>query len=211
MSSFFSIVVTLFFIINALGSVPVYLKLVHNLPKQKQRWIAIRELLIALVVMILFHYIGEIILSLLGISASTLHVSGGIILFLIAIRLIFPSDDETSADWGTHEPFIVPIAVPLIAGPSLLAAIMIYAQQEPKDITALLAIFIAWLASSIILLLANPLQKLIGSKGLMACQRLMGLILALIAVQMFLEGIEGIIEIIKSGNIPAGHGLSTTH
>lgn len=197
MSSFFSITVTLFFIMNALGSVPIYLSLVKDLPRRRQRWIAIRELLIALAIMVLFHYIGELILTLLGVETSTLHVSGGIILFLIAIKLIFPSESDTSAEWGNAEPFVVPIAVPLIAGPSLLAAIMIYAEEQPEDIVVLGAIFVAWLASSVILLLAVPLQKLIGAKGLMACQRLMGLILALIAVQMFLQGIEGVVGLVN--------------
>lgn len=194
MGSFLAIAVTLFFIINALGSVPVYLHLVRRFSKKRQFWIAIRELCIALVVMVIFHYVGEALLSLLDIHAPTVNVSGGIILFLIALKLIFPGDEDPRTEWGSSHPFIVPIAVPLIAGPSVLAAIMIYAQQELSDLVVLGAIGLAWLASAIVLLLASPLEKLLGTKGLMACQRLMGLILALIAVQLFLTGVTRVVQ-----------------
>ncbi|MCB1180592.1 MAG: NAAT family transporter [Chlamydiia bacterium] len=196
MRPFFSTTLTLFFIIDALGILPTYLGLVKAYPPKKQRFIAIRELIFALIVMVLFHYIGHALLSVLSISQSTLQISGGIIFFLIAIRLIFPKESESTSRWQAQvtNPFIVPIATPLIAGPSLMAAIMIYSREIPgQHRPILLSIFVAWAISTVIILFANPIFKVMREKGLSAFQRLMGLILALIAVQMFLLGIKALI------------------
>jgi multiple antibiotic resistance protein len=193
MGTFFSITLTLFFVIDALGNIPSYLHLLKPYDKKKQRHIAVRELLFALGIMIIFNYLGQGLLTLLGINSSTVQVAGGIVLFLIAIRLIF-SPEEEGAKWKEQEPFIVPIATPIIAGPSVLSIIMIFAQEEPFGHVVLGAIFIAWLLSSILFLFANPIYKLVKDKGLNACQRLMGLIVALIAIQLFLQGVAGAIR-----------------
>ncbi len=195
MSSFSTIVFTLFFVMDALGAIPVYLNYVSPLPVKRQLWIGVRELLIALLVMIAFTYIGQWLLTLLGLSKTTVEVSGGIIIFLIAIRLIFPQEEDTNHITPGTEPFIVPIAIPLIAGPSLLAAIMIYSLEQQSNFRVISAVVVAWFASGIILLLSRPIHSLIKDKGLLACQRLMGLILALIAVQMFLHGFRGCLKI----------------
>lgn len=187
MNVFFSISVTLFFVIDALGNIPAYLFLLKPYDKKRQKKIAIRELLIALGIMIFFHYFGQILLTLLQVSPSTVQLAGGIILFIISIRLIF--SDEEKVKWKEQVPFIVPIATPIIAGPSVLAVIMIFAQDNPSDLVVCGAIFLAWLLSSVIFFFANPIHRLIKDKGLNAAQRLMGLIVALIAVQWFLEGI----------------------
>lgn len=188
MTNFFSIALTLFFVIDALGNIPTYLHLIKPFDKKKQRWIAFRELLIALIIMIIFNFVGEILLTLLGIHSATVQVAGGIVLFLISIRLIFSSDDEV-VKWKEQEPFIVPIATPLIAGPSVLAVVMFFAQEEESHWVMLGAIFLAWALSTILFIFAKPIYNLFKDKGLNACQRLMGLIVALIAVQLFLEGI----------------------
>jgi len=193
MGTFFGITLTLFFVIDALGNIPMYISLLKPFSKKKQLYIAIRELLIALGIMVIFHYFGQILLSLLGVSHTTVQISGGIILFLIAIRLIFSSDDERPK-WGEQKPLVFPIATPIIAGPSVLAAIMIFAQDEPSDLLVLGAICLAWFFSSLIFIFARPIHKLLKDKGLTACQRLMGLIVAIIAVQLFLEGVEGIVK-----------------
>lgn len=172
----------------------MFLKLLGEIPKKKRFLIGLRELFFALLLMIVFHYIGQILLTLLGVDLPTAQISGGIILFLIAIKLIFPTDTGRQWDWGEGEPFVVPIATPLIAGPTLLAAIMIYAQEQPSDLVVIAAIFAAWLTSSIIFLLAAPIQKILGNRGLLAFQRLMGLILTLISVQMFLQGVRQLIS-----------------
>lgn len=192
MNIFFSIALTIFFVIDAFGHIPAYLSFMKHVEKKKAKWIALRELLFALVVMVVFNYLGQILLTLLNIDRTTVQISGGIILFLIAIRLIFSSDEDKTQDWGKSKPFIVPIATPLIAGPSVLAIIMIYAQEQPDDLLVLGAIFAAWLVSSIIFFFAAPIYRLVGDKTLAACQRLMGMIVALIAVQMFFSGVEGL-------------------
>jgi len=193
MDAFFSITLTLFFVIDALGHIPAYLRLLKPYDKRKRRRIAIRELLWALVIMVLFNFLGPWLLTLLDINSCTVQLAGGIVLFLIAVRLIFSSENGETK-WKEQEPFIVPLATPLIAGPAVLSIIMIFAQQATSIWVMLGAIFTAWFVSSILFLLAEPIYKLVKDKGLNACQRLMGLIVALIAVQLFLQGIVGVIK-----------------
>lgn len=191
MSVLFSITLTLFFVIDALGNIPAYLHLLRNYNKHERRRIAVRELLCALSIMVIFYYLGRILLTLLNIESTTVQISGGIVLFLIAIKLIFSNDEEDTIHWKDQKPFIVPIATPMIAGPSVLSIIMIFAQEVAKAETVLGAIILAWLLSSILYILAKPIYNLFKYKGLNACQRLMGLIVAIIAVQLFLEGVLG--------------------
>lgn len=193
MGTFFGFTLTLFFVIDALGNIPTYLSLLKPFEKSKRRKIAIRELLISLGIMIIFHYAGQMLLILLGVSLNTVKISGGIILFLIAIRLIF-SNEEEKTKWGEQEPIIFPIATPLIAGPSVLSVIMIFAQNKQPTGYVLGAISLAWGLSSLLFIFAKPIHHLLRDKGLLACQRLMGLIVAIISIQIFLEGIEGFIK-----------------
>lgn len=194
MTNFLASTLTLFFVIDAFGIVPTYLSFVQKLPRKEQRMIAVRELLFALGIMIIFHYVGHFLLNLIGATQTTVQISGGIILFLIAVRMIFASDTNSDTLWGEGKPFIVPIATPLFAGPSVLAVIMIYAQEKPHSFSLLFAIFCAWLLSALILLFAHPLYRLIGKKGLSACEKLMGLIVGIIAVEMFLLGLKGLLS-----------------
>ena len=189
-SHFFAITLALFFVIDALGHIPTYLELLKPYSPKKQLKIAVRELIFALLLMLLFHFLGEWLLTLLDISAVTVRLAGGIILFLIAIRLIFATEDKATR-WKVQEPFVVPLATPTIAGPSVLAVIMIFAQEEASTWLVLGAIFVAWLVSSILFLCAKPIFKLFKESGLDACQRLMGLIVSLIALQMFVDGLNG--------------------
>lgn len=193
MNYFFSITLTLFLVIDAFGNIPVYLSLLKPFEKKQQRYIALRELFFALILMILFHFLGQLLLLFLHVSPTTVKVAGGIILFLIAIRLIF-SNEEEKPKWVEKQLFIFPIATPLFAGPTVLAAITIFSQNHGSRWSVLGAIFIAWFFSSLILFFAKPIHQLLKDKGLLAFQRLMGLIVAIIAVQLFLEGIEGLIQ-----------------
>lgn len=190
--TFFGITLTLFFVIDALGNIPTYLSLLKPFDQKKRQIIAIRELVIALGIMVIFHYLGQILLTLLELSHTSVQISGGIILFLISVRLIF-SHEEEKTKWKEQELLVVPIATPIIAGPSVLSVIMIFAQDEPSDWIVLSAIFVAWFFSSLLFYFAKPVHNLLKEKGLSACQRLMGLIVALIAVQLFLEGVKAIV------------------
>ncbi len=150
--------------------------------------------MIALGVMVIFEFIGDLILSWLHIDIPTIQISGGIILFMIALGMIFPNIQTTGANHADEEPFIVPLAIPLVAGPTILAAIMVYSKQTPDHLIMSSAILIAWLLASIILLSAPYIKKVLKKRGLIACERLMGLILTFMSVQMFLEGIYGFIS-----------------
>ncbi|MCH9613011.1 MAG: hypothetical protein S4CHLAM102_15120 [Chlamydiia bacterium] len=186
----FSIALSLFLLMDPIGNTPVYLVVLKGIPRRKQHIVIIREKLIALCIIVIFALVGNSLLRLIDISQPAIMLSGGIILFLIAIKMIFPSANGGLKEYLTtdSEPLIVPLAIPLVAGPSVLAAVIIYSQQI-AIFGLLIAIFIAWLASAAILLLSPYLEMALGQKGLTAIEKLMGLILTMIAVEMFLSGI----------------------
>lgn len=186
----FSVAVTLFLIMDPIGNIASFLKLVGGLEPKKRRYIIAREMGIALAVMLVFNFIGEFIFDILGISITTVNIASGAILFLVSIKVLFLSSDNPRSNLPTGEPFITPLAIPLIAGPSLLATIMLYARLEESYIVMLGGIFIAWICALGTLLLGQRLQRLLGSNGLLACEKLMGMILAMIAIQRFLEGVK---------------------
>lgn len=187
--SLLSVALVLFLIMDPIGNLNSYLSLVKEVEPRRQRWVVLREMLIALAIMILFNYLGEFIFDVLGISEVTVRLTSGVILFLIAIKILFPAQDSPRANLPKGEPIIFPFAVPLIAGPALLATIMLYAHLEPYQSVMLGAIFLAWFASVVILYFSSTIKKVLGQNGLMACERLIGMVLVLIAVQRFFEGI----------------------
>lgn len=185
-----SIVLVLFLIMDPIGNVSSFLSQLSEYKPEKQRILIIREMFFALLAMIIFNYIGEYLFSLLQISEVTVRLSSGIILFLVAIQILFPTVGSLRKNLPEGPPFIIPLAIPLIAGPSLLATVMLYAHLEPSQSLMLLAILIAWLLALGTLLIGSQLQKLIGDNGLSACERLMGMILVLLAIQRFMEGVQ---------------------
>lgn len=187
--SLLSIAFTLLLIMDPIGNIPCYLNLVKELRPARQHWVVIREMLIALVAMIAFNYLGEYIFNFLDISETTVRLTSGVILFLIAIKILFTSRDSIRANLPKGEPFIFPLAIPLIAGPALLATIMLYASLEPYESVMLAAILIAWFISVVILYFAPTIKRVLTPNGLMATERLIGMILVIMAIQRFLEGI----------------------
>jgi multiple antibiotic resistance protein len=186
-NSVFSIAFALFLLMDSFGNIPIYLSILKNIDKTRRQRIIVREMFISLILIIIFALFGNSFFSFLGISTKSMHLCGGVVLFIIGLNMIFPkSDHDAFAVEG--EPLIFPLSIPLVAGPAVLAAVMIYAHKEVAYTTLLLAIFIAWLATSIILLLAGRLSALIDSRGLQAIERLMGLILVMIAIEMALKG-----------------------
>jgi len=187
--SFFSIALVLFLIMDPIGNISSYLSLTKELDPKRHHKVVFREMLIALAVMIAFNYLGEFIFQFLGISETAVRLSSGVILFLIAVKILFMAPDSIRANLPQGESFVFPLAIPLIAGPGLLATIMLYAHIEPYQSIMLLAILTAWLASVVILYFSPVIKKVLGQNGLMACERLIGLVLVLIAAQRLLEGI----------------------
>jgi len=177
---------SLFLLMDSIGNIPLFIAILKDIPRKRQFQIILRELVIALVVMVLFNYLGEFLLTALQVSQYAVLISGGIILFLIALKMIFPPAAEEKSPKAEKEPFIVPLAIPLVAGPAVLAAIILYSRQTEFSI---LAIILAWIVTTLILLSSTFLNKVMGERGILACERLMGLVLTMIAIQMFLEGL----------------------
>lgn len=187
--SLFSITLVLLLIMDPLGNLSSYLAMVNELNPERQHKVIFREMLLALGLMLFFNYLGEYIFNFLDLSETTVRLSSGVILFLLAIKILFTASDSPRANLPTGEPFIFPLAVPLIAGPALLATIMLYAHIESSQSIMIFAILIAWFVCSLILYFGNPIKKVLGINGLLASERLIGMILVLVAVQRFLEGI----------------------
>ena len=181
----------LFLVLDPFGNVPFYLSALRNVEEKRARWIMIRELLIALGVLAFFLFFGQYLLRLLHISEPTLSIAGGTILFLIAIRMIFPGRRGQAGETVEEEPFIVPLAVPYVAGPSAMASVLLVMTREPdRWLEWLAALLLAWAGCSIVILLSSVLRRLLKDRGLAAMERLMGMVLTTIAVQMFLNGVE---------------------
>ena len=180
----------LFLILDPLGNIPVFLSLLKGLPPARQRVVIVRELLIALAVLMVFLWAGRYLLELMHLRQESVSIAGGIILFLIGLRMIFPPADGIMGEQPEGEPFIVPMAIPMIAGPSGMAAVMLLGSQEPGRMGAWsLALAVAWAATAIILFSATYLQKWLGTRVLTAIERLMGMVIVAISVQMLLDGI----------------------
>lgn len=187
--SLFTISFALFLLMDPVGNIPIYISVLKDIGPKRQRIIIIRELLIALGVIILFTFIGEYLLEILNVGQETILIAGGIILFIIALKMIFPNGTSYgTSEIEKEEPFIVPLAIPLVAGPSVLAAVMIYSHRESTPLL-ISSICIAWTISTLILFASPFLKRILGSRGISACEKLMGLLLTLMAIQMFLEGI----------------------
>lgn len=192
---FISIVILLFIILDPIGLAPVVQGIVADYSPKQRILIIIRELVFALIILMVFLFSGNYLLKLLGLDPATLNISGGVMLFMVALGMVFPAISLTN---GTRtrrkeEPFIVPIAVPLMAGPSSIALILINAAKSP-DMNSIMilagAVLTAWGLSAVILVLSQYVLRFLGNRGTIALERLMGMLLILISVQMFLNGLS---------------------
>jgi len=183
-----SAAILLLLVIDPLGNVPFFVSALRQVPPQRHTRVVARELLIAYAVMVVFLFMGAPLLRLLNISEPALTIAGGIVLFLIALRMVFPSADRDDAFEG--EPFVVPLAIPYVAGPSLLATELLLMSREPERWGSwLVALTAAWLATAVLLTLAATFSSRISPRALVAVERLMGMILVAIATEMFLSGV----------------------
>ena len=184
----------LFLVMDPFGNVPVFLSVLEPVAPERRRRVIARELLLALGFMLAFLFAGRYLLAALGLTEATLNVAGGVILFLIALRMIFPAvrgGPVADADEGGAEPFLVPLAVPFIAGPSVLASVLFLMSSEPGRWPEwLAAVVLAWAVSGAVLLSSTDLARLLKRRGLIALERLMGMVLTALAVQMVLTGVK---------------------
>ena len=189
--SLISAVVLLFLVMGPLGNVPLFLSALRGVDPSRHRQIILRDMLIALAIMVGFLFVGQVLLDVLGVDAPALTTAGGVILLIIALRLIFPTNDRNRVEQVHEEPFVVPLAIPYTAGPSVLSTELLLMSQDPSRWHVwLAAIILAWLASAAILLTSSSLQRWLGDRGLTAIERLMGMVLIILAVDMLIDGIR---------------------
>ena len=192
----FSTAVLIFFILDPLGSVPLLLSILKNIDKKRHSKIIIREMLIGLFILLTFLFFGEQFLGLFHLQPQAITISGGIIFFVIALKMIFPNPDGSdlfSSKIG-DEPMVVPIAMPMIAGPAALATLLVLAKTNTEHTGSLfLSLMIAWVFAAIVLLCSTRLYKILKAKGLKALERLMGMLLLIMSVHMFIDGIRSLL------------------
>lgn len=186
----FSATLLLFLVIDPIGNVPFFLAALKPVAPERHARIVVRELLVALLVLVLFLFAGPLVLEAVGISEPSLSVAGGIVLFLIAIRMVFPAMRGAAEATLDAEPFIVPLAIPYVAGPSAMSALLLISSREPeRRLEWLLALLLAWAVSSAMIYLGSRLRRFLGDRGLIALERLMGMLLVALAVEMLLDGV----------------------
>lgn len=191
---FISIATSLFFVLNATGQIPLFLGLLGRFDQKRQMMIITRELVVALGILLLFTFFGDWILQILGISRSIISVAGGVLLFLISLTMIFPKTEDTPQKALSQEPMIIPLAIPIISGPGAITAVMLYAHDTGNPFLVAGAAIAAWIPSLIILLLGSYVKQLLGEKGLLAVERLGGMLVGLIGTQMLTAGVFNLVK-----------------
>ena len=186
----------LFLVLDPLGNIPLFLSVLETVAPERRTKVVIREVLLALVVLVIFLFAGSYVLQFMNLSQHAVTISGGIILFMISIKMVFPVKRTAEiTDEIDGEPLLVPLAIPMVAGPSAMAIVVLMSTSEPdKLLHWLVALFAAWFLTAIILISATKLQKLLGKRGLVAMERLMGMLLVALAIQMLLNGISEYIQ-----------------
>ncbi len=199
MESGFSIISTailLLFILDPFGNVPLLLSILKDVDKKKHTRIIIREMLIGLLILIVFLFFGEGFLSIFGLEPQAITIAGGIIFFVIGLKMIFPppGGQNLFSTSSEEDPLVVPIAIPMISGPASIATLMLLAKSHPTEIGSIfVSMLIAWLVTAVILLSSPRLYKLLKRRGLTAMERLMGMMLLMMAVEMFIKGVRALI------------------
>lgn len=186
-----STTILLLLVTDPLGGFPIYVSLLKNVPRERKLRVILREVAVAFVVLLLFMLFGRSFLSLMHLSETSLGIAGGVVLFLIALRMIFPHPDGVMGEASEGEPFIVPLAIPLIAGPSALATVLLLVARSPEKMgELLLALTITMVIITLTLVFAEHISRFVGESVTKAFERLMGLVLTAIAVEMLLSGIQ---------------------
>jgi MarC family membrane protein len=190
-SELLSATILLILVIDPFGNVPLVVSALHAVSGARRRRVVLRECLIAYAVLLVFLFGGHAFLDLMHLSETSLSIAGGLILFLIALRMVFSHPEGIFGDTVGADPFIVPLAIPAIAGPSALATVMLMGSRDPGQLGVWAAALTgAMMVTTMVLLAADPLQRLLGERAVRAFERLMGLVLTAVAVEMLLDGIK---------------------
>jgi len=189
--TFVSATILLLLITDPFGNIPIFANALRNVPAKRRPMVILREVLIAFGLLLLFMFIGEAFLRVMNLSALALQIAGGVILFLIALRMIFPPAVVEDLQGLLAEPLIVPLAVPALAGPSALATVLLLVSQAPdRRWEWIAALSVTMAVCAVVLVLAESIQRVLGERFVVAVERLMGLILVAVAVEMLLRGIK---------------------
>lgn len=192
---FLSEVILLLFVVDPFGNVPMVNAMLTGTPSARRRMVVLRECVIAYVILVFFMVFGAQLLSIMHLTQSSLSIAGGVILFMIAIRMVFPTSEGIFGLQAQGEPLIVPLATPLIAGPSALATVMLLASNFPRNLVSIAgALTVTMAVATTILLAGEHLQRWLGERLMQAIGRLMGLVLTALAVEMLLSGIRAFVE-----------------
>jgi len=186
-----SATVLLILVTDPFGNVPLVVAALREVPRERRLRVVVRECLIAYLLLLVFLFGGKAFLALMHLSETSVSIAGGVILFLIALKMVFPTPGGVFGGGAAGEPFIVPLAIPAIAGPSALATVMLLASRSPESLGMLvLAVSITMAISVVVLAGADRVQRVVGEHGVLALERLMGLVLTALAVEMLLSGIR---------------------
>ncbi|MEF8731686.1 MAG: MarC family protein [Candidatus Accumulibacter meliphilus] len=189
--TFASATILLILITDPVGNIPIFANALRSVPPERRAWVILREVLIAFVLLLTFMFVGDGFLRLMNLSELSLQIGGGVILFLIALRMIFPQPGLTDGPETIGEPLIVPLAVPAIAGPSALATVLLLVSQAPeRRLEWIGALSITMAVSAVVLVLAERIQRIAGERFVVALERLMGLVLVAVSIEMMLRGIK---------------------
>ena len=188
--TFASATILLILITDPIGNIPIFANALRNVAPPRRPWVILREIMIAFLLLLTFMFVGEEFLHVMNLSELALQIGGGVILFLIALRMVFPpphSEDPVQ----TMEPLIVPLAVPALAGPSALATVLLLVAQQPERRPEwIAALCVTMFVSAVVLVSAEWIQRIIGNRLVIAVERLMGLVLVSVAIEMILRGIK---------------------
>ena len=192
--TFLSATILLLLVADPLGNIPIFVAALRGVPSSRRAAVILRECLIAFAILLLFMFVGHGFMDALGLSDVSLQIGGGVILFLIALRMVFPVPEGIFGSSPGGEPFIVPLAIPALAGPSALATVLLLVSRDPGRLFEwIAALAIALSTSAVVLVFAEKLQKRLGERAVIAFERLMGLVLTAIAVEMILKGIRAFV------------------
>jgi multiple antibiotic resistance protein len=185
--------ITLLLIMDPLGNIPPFLSCLKHVQPDRRRKVLVREILFAYMVLLVFLFLGRYLLRVLSLQEETISIAGGIVLFLIALRMVFPTDHR-GVETLAGEPFLVPLAIPLVAGPSTLAALLLLQSSPNSTLQLWVSLTLAWAVTAMILLSSTIFYRLLKERGLIAVERLMGMLLVMLAVQMFINGVGKFIK-----------------